>query len=277
MRMRDEEIEEIEVALLLEAIYQRYGHDFRNYSRVSLKRRIRSFAVASDCATIGEMIPLLLHDEAFFENLLFGLSITVSEMFRDPEFFMLLRQQIIPYLKTFPFARIWHAGCATGEEVYSLAIVLQEEGFYERSTIFATDFNDLALGKAREGIYPLEKMKEYTANFQLAGGSGSFSQYYRAGYDAAIMDAALKKNITFANHNLATDNVFSEVHLIVCRNVLIYFDKVLQNRVLKLFHDSLVRGGVLALGSKESLQFTEVADNFKILSSKWKIYKKAGL
>ncbi len=272
--MLTEEIEEIEVDLLLEAIYRRYGHDFRNYSRVSIKRRIRGFVAASGFVTIGDMIPPVLHDETLFEKLVCDLSITVSEMFRDPEFFIFLREQVIPHLKTFPYVRIWHAGCATGEEVYSLAIVLKEEGFYERTTIFATDFNDLALAKAQEGIYPLEKMKEYTAAYHRSGGSGSFSQYYRSGYDAAVLDKALKKNITFANHNLSTDGVFSEVHLILCRNVLIYFDKVLQDQVLKLFHESLVRGGVLALGSKESLQFTEVADNFKVISSKWKIYRK---
>lgn len=272
--MCSEEIEEIEIYLLLEAIYKRYGHDFRNYSRVSIKRRLRGFVATSNYATIGDMISPLLHDESLFEKLVCALSVTVSEMFRDPEFFLFLRQQVIPHLKTFPFVRIWHAGCATGEEVYSLAIVLQEEGFYERTTIFATDFNGVALDEAREGIYPLEKMKEYTVNYQRSGGRGSFAQYYRSGYNAAIMDMALKKNLTFANHNLVTDGVFSEVHLVLCRNVLIYFDKTLQNRVLKLFHESLVRGGVLALGSKESLQFTEVADNFKALSSKWKIYQK---
>ena len=238
------------------------------------KGAIRSFIASCGFATVGDMISPVLHDETLFEKLVYDLSITVSEMFRDPEFFMFFRQQVIPHLKTFPFVRIWHAGCATGEEVYSLAIVLQEEGFYERTTIFATDFNDLALAKAREGIYPLEKMKEYTAAYHCSGGSGSFAQYYRSGYDAAILDTALKRNITFANHNLVADGVFSEVHLVMCRNVLIYFDKVLQNRVLKLFHESLVRGGMLALGSKESLQFTKVAGNFKALSSKWKIYRK---
>jgi chemotaxis protein methyltransferase CheR len=273
--MRAEEIETIEVALLVDAIHQRYGYDFRNYTKASLKRRIRSFADTAGYPTISAMIPALLHDASFCARLIYGLSVTVSEMFRDPEFFITLRRQVLPYLKTYPFVRIWHAGCATGEEVYSLAIVLREEGFYDRSTIFATDFNDLALDKARQGIYPLEKMKEFTANYQHAGGTGTFAQYYRAGYDAAILDAALKKNITFANHNLVTDGVFSEVHLVLCRNVLIYFDKILQSRVLTLFHDSLVHGGVLALGSKETIQFTRVADLFKALNSKWKIYQKA--
>lgn len=272
--MRTEETEEIEVALLLDAIHKRYGYDFRNYAKASLKRRIRDFARMTDFRSISAMISPLLHDASFCAKLIYGLSVTVSEMFRDPEFFITLRQQVVPYLKTYPFVRVWHAGCATGEEVYSLAILLREEGFYDRTTIFATDFNELALEKARQGIYPLEKMKEYTANYQRSGGTGSFAQYYRAGYGAAILDAALKKNITFTNHNLVTDGVFSEVHLVLCRNVIIYFDKTLQNRVLQLFHDSLTHGGVLALGSKESIQFTQAADFFKALNSKWKIYQK---
>jgi len=274
--MRKEEVEDLEVALLLEAIHRRYGHDFRSYSRVSIKRRIRNVLGRTKLGTISEMISAVIHDESFFEEVLHDLSITVTEMFRDPEFFRSLRKQIIPYLKTHPYVRIWHAGCATGEEVYSLAIVLEEEGFYERTTIFATDFNDTALSKAREGIYPLEKMKEFTANYQRAGGTGSFAQYYHAGYDAVILEPSLRKNITFANHNLVTDGVFSEMHLVICRNVLIYFDKTLQNRVLQLFRDSLVHGGILALGSKESLQFSEVANDFKTLSEKWKIYQKTG-
>ena len=273
--MRDEEIEEIEIALLMDAIYKRYGYDFRNYTAASIKRRVRNLTAQGNHASISAMIPPLLLNPAFGAKLIYGLSVTVSEMFRDPEFFGTLRQKVIPYLKTYPFVRIWHAGCATGEEVYSLAIVLKEEGFYDRATIFATDFNDLALEKARQGIYPLDKMKEYTASYQRAGGTGTFAEYFRTGYDAAILDNALKKNIAFANHNLVADGIFSEMHLVICRNVLIYFDKTLQDRVLRLFHDSLVYGGVLALGSKETLQFTQVADNFKPLSSKWKIYQKA--
>ncbi|MFH0730782.1 MAG: CheR family methyltransferase [Pseudomonadota bacterium] len=228
----------------------------------------------SNYPTISAMIFPFLHDASFCARLIYGISVTVSEMFRDPGFFVTLRRQVIPYLKTYPFIRIWHAGCATGEEVYSLAIVLKEEGIYDRTTIFATDFNELALDKARQGIYPLEKMKEYTANYQRSGGTEPFARYYHAGYNAAILDAGLKKSITFANHNLVTDGVFSEVHLVLCRNVLIYFDKTLKYRVLRLFRDSLVHGGVLALGSKESIQFTQDANHFKSLSSQWKIYQK---
>lgn len=275
--MHADELEEIQIALLVDAIHKRYGYDFRNYAPASLKRRIRDFTRASGHDTISEMIPPLLRDAAFGAKLIFALSVTVSEMFRDPAFFGFLRKDVIPHLKTYPFVRIWHAGCSTGEEVYSLAIVLQEEGFYDRATIFATDFNELALDKAREGIYPLEKMKAYTSNYQRSGGTESFTRYYRTGYEAAIMDAGLKKNITFANHNLVTDSVFSEMHLIVCRNVLIYFDRTLQDRVLQLFHDSLAHGGVLALGSKESLRFSRVADFYKELSGKWKIFQKKSL
>ncbi len=272
--MRKEKIEEIEIELFLDAIYKRYGHDFRNYSRASIRRRIQNILGKEKYSTISQIISPLLYDESLFERIIYDLSITVSEMFRDPQFFKTLREQVIPYLKTHPFIKIWHAGCATGEEVYSLAIVLKEEGFYERSTIFATDFNDVALSKAKEGIYPLDTMKEFTLNYQRSGGTGSFSQYYRAGYDAAILEPSLRKNIAFANHNLVTDGVFSEVHFIMCRNVLIYFDKTLQNKVLKLFRDSLALGGILALGSKEALQFSEVAHDFKTLSEKWKIYQK---
>ncbi len=272
--MRKEEIEDIEIQLLLDAIYKRYGHDFRNYARTSIKRRIRNILGKENYSAISQIIAPVLYDESLFEKVIYDLSITVSEMFRDPEFFKALREQVVPYLKTHPFIKIWHAGCATGEEVYSLAIVLKEEGFYDRSTIFATDFNDVALDRARDGIYQLERMKEFTANYQRSGGAGSFSQYYTAGYDAAILEPSLRKNIAFANHNLVTDGVFSEVHFILCRNVLIYFDKTLQNRVLNLFRDSLAHGGVLALGSKETLQFTEVARDFKTLSQKWKIYQK---
>jgi len=272
--MRKEEIEDIEIQLLLDAIYKRYGHDFRNYARASIKRRIRNILGKENYSAISQIIAPVLYDESLFQKVIYDLSITVSEMFRDPEFFKALREQVVPYLKTHPFIKIWHAGCATGEEVYSLAIVLKEEAFYDRSTIFATDFNDVALGRAKDGIYPLERMKEFTANYQRSGGTGSFSQYYTAGYDAAILEPSLRKNIAFANHNLVTDGVFSEVHFILCRNVLIYFDKTLQNRVLNLFRDSLAYGGVLALGSKETLQFTEAARDFKTLSQKWKIYQK---
>lgn len=272
--MNEDDIETIQMTLLLQAIHLRYGYDFKNYAQASLKRRIRDFANRSNYANLSDMITPLIHDADFGIKLIHALSITVSEMFRDPEFFRALREEVIPYLKTYPFIRIWHAGCSTGEEVYSLAILLQEEGIYDRTTIFATDFNTIALDKAKEGIFTLESMKGYTENYRLSGGKDVFAHYYQSGYDAAIMDSALKKNITFANHNLVTDGVFSEVHLVLCRNVMIYFDKTLQNRVLKLFQDSLIHGGVLALGSKETLQFTPFENTFKVRNKKWKIYQK---
>jgi chemotaxis protein methyltransferase CheR len=272
--MHAEEIEALEIALLLDAIHRRYGYDFRHYSQASLKRRLRRFADQWQYPTLSGMLSAVLHDASFGARLILGLSVTVSEMFRDPGFFSTIREQVIPYLKTYPFVRIWHAGCAAGEEVYSLAIVLKEEGFYDRATIFATDINDQALDKARQAIYPIESMRSFTANYQRSGGRRAFSDYYRTGYDAAILDKGLKKNVTFANHNLVTDGVFSEVHLVVCRNVLIYFDKTLQDRVLGLLHDSLVHGGILALGSKESPQFSRVSEAYKPLSKEWKIYQK---
>ena len=272
--MNAQRLEDIEFALLLEAIYQRYGHDFRHYAQASVRRRVRNILERSSARTVSELIPRILHDEGFFEQALGEFSITVSEMFRDPEFFRSLRDNVIPYLKTYPYVKAWHAGCSTGEEVYSTAITLQEEGFYDRVTLFATDFNANALHRAREGIYPLDRMRGYTSNYQASGGRRPFSDYYHAQYESAILDQSLKRNITFAEHNLVTDGVFSEVHFISCRNVLIYFDRELQDRVLQLFCNSLVHGGILALGSKESLQFTSVADRFEIVDKKWRIYRK---
>lgn len=274
--MNASEREKIEIILLLEAIFQRYGYDFRHYARASIRRRIRHFQAKSGCARISEMIPRLLYDESFFVDMVKDFSITVTEMFRDPEFYVSLRQQVVPYLRTYPFFRVWHAGCATGEEVYSIAVLLQEEGIYERATLFATDFNDKALATAREGIYPLAAVREYTRNYQRAGGLHSFSGYYQAHYDSAIMGKELKKNITFANHNLVTDWVFGEMNMIVCRNVLIYFDRSLQDRVLEMFTESLAPTGFLCLGTKESLRFSGVASQYKEIDSRMKIFQKRG-
>ncbi|MBU0493835.1 MAG: protein-glutamate O-methyltransferase CheR [Chloroflexi bacterium] len=272
--MNRTDIENIEINLLLEAIFQRYGYDFRRYARASIERRVRQLLPKCGCATISELIPKLLYDESFFAPLVHEFSITVSEMFRDPTVYRRLRETVVPLLKTYPFVKIWHAGCASGEEVYSLAILLQEEGLYDRATIFATDFNDAALDQAREGIYALETVQQFTANYQQAGGIRSFSEYYHAHYEAIALDEALKRNITFANHNLVTDGVFGEMHLILCRNVLIYFNKELQNRVLQLFRDSLVRGGFLCLGSKESLLFSAIQTDLKPIDEQARIYQK---
>ena len=272
--MKQSEIEDIEIDLLLEAIFSRYGHDFRQYAMASITRRVRQFLIKCGCTTISEMIPRLLRDETFFEQLLGQFSITVTEMFRDPSAYRSIRKNVVPLLRTYPFIKIWHAGCATGEEAYALAILLKEEGLYDKATIFATDFNDTALEKAREGIYSLENIQQSTKNYGKAGGTGAFSDYYQARYGSAAIDNALKKNITFANHNLVTDGVFSETHLVLCRNVLIYFDKELQNRVLGLFKDSLAPGGFLCLGSKESLMFSEVQDGFETIDGQWKIFRR---
>ena len=228
----------------------------------------------SNCKSIAEMIPKLLHDSSFFELLLFDFSITVTEMFRDPSFYLSVRKKVIPYMKTYPFTKIWHAGCATGEEVYSMAILLKEETSLDKATIYATDFNDSALSKSKSGIYPINNVQKYTANYQEAGGAGSFSEYYHSQYDSIILDQSLKKRLTFANHNLVTDGVFGEMNLILCRNVLIYFNRDLQNRVLKLFYDSLIDGGFLCLGNRESAQFSEVSKDFELIDAKEKIYKK---
>lgn len=272
--MNRAETERIEIELLLEAIFQRYGYDFRSYSRASIERRTRQFLTTSGCASVSEMIPRVLHDEQFFSRLAQSFSISVTEMFRDPFFYAALREKVVPLLKTWPHVKIWHAGCATGEEVYSLAIVLEEAGLLERATIYATDFNDAALSKAREGIYELSKLRQATENYQQSGGTESFSDYYHARYDAATMDGALRQRITFSNHNLASDSAFGDMHLVFCRNVLIYFNRELQNRALGLLTESLVHGGFLCLGSKEDLQFTQVSDDYAKVDERARIYKR---
>jgi chemotaxis protein methyltransferase CheR len=230
--------------------------------------------VMSGLEDISQMPSKIINDEAFASKLLQDLSITVTEMFRDPGFYRSLRENVIPILKTYPFIKIWHAGCATGQEAYSMAILMKEEGLYDRTTIYATDFNQQALNKAKEGIFSNGMIKEYTANYQLSGGKESFSDYYTSSYDHVIMNQSLKKNIVWANHNLVTDSVFAEVHLILCRNVLIYFERELQNKTQKLFYDSLVNGGILCLGSKEGLRFTELHDAYTELDKKQRIFKK---
>ena len=247
------ELEKLELDLLLEAVNRRYGYDFRHYASTSLKRRIQRFLSQSGEATVAGLIPRLLHDRSFFQSFLFSISVTVTEMFRDPHVYQALREQALPHLKTYPFLKIWVAGCATGEEVYSLAILLEEEGLLKRCQLYATDINEEALAKARQGIFDADKIKDYTVNYQLSGGRASFADYYHSRYGSAIMRETLRKNIVFSGHNLVTDAAFGEMHLVVCRNVLIYFDNQLQNRVLGLFRDALVPGGFLLLGTKESL------------------------
>jgi len=275
--MDDVEIEDIEINLLLDALHHRHGYDFHQYNRASVKRRILHHLARAGLERVSELIPKIIHDEAAFQNLMLDLSITVTEVFRDPSFFLALREKAVPFLKTFPFINIWHAGCSTGEEVYSLAILMKEEGLYDHARIYATDFNDAAIEQAKNRIYPMDKIKNYTLNYQQAGGKASLSDYYHAQYDSVIFDHGLQQNIVFAGHNLVTDGVFAEMHLILCRNVLIYFDKTLQNRVLSLFRDSLCHNGLLCLGSKESLRFSEVRKEFVRFVKDEKIYQYKGL
>lgn len=268
------ESEDIEISLLLKGIYLKYGYDFRNYSNAHMKRRILRKLSKDGLNNISEMQYKLLYDKEFFKSVLSDFSINVTEMFRDPLFYKNFRKNVIPILRTYPFIRIWHAGCSTGEEVYSMAILLKEEGLYERAQIYATDFNTTVLQKAKDGIYAIDNIKEYTHNYQQAGGMASFADYYTAQYDSVIINQSLKKKITFSEHNLVTDGVFGEMHVIICRNVLIYFNKELQNAVINLFFDSLSSGCFLCLGSKESITFSSSRDKFEALSESEKIYRK---
>ena len=274
--MEPRDIERIEIDLLLEAVFRRYGYDFRSYARASIKRRIDATLSSFGLANLSDLQRLILYDENAFNKLLLNLSINVTEMFRDPEFYRAVRQKVIPLLKTYPFIKIWHAGCSTGEEVYSLVILLKEEGLSGKFQIYATDFNELVLKKAKQGIFSLDRIKEYTLNYQKAGGLESFADYYTAHYDHAKIDDSLKKNIVFADHNLATDGAFGEMNLIMCRNVLIYFNRNLQNRAFGLFYDSLSHFGFLCLGTKEDLNFTQYANKFEVIAPKEKIYRKRG-
>lgn len=266
--------DEIELQLLLEAIFQRYGYDFRSYGRASLRRRVDQHMLLARYSHIGELIHAILHKGEAFSALLSALTINVTEMFRDPDFYRAFREQVVPVLKTHPFLKIWHAGCATGEEIYSMAILLEEEELYDRCQIYATDIDKEVLEKARRGIFPVAELRKYTDNYQRAGGKGSLSDYYTAKYDSVIMDPRLKKNVAFADHDLATDQVFGEMQVILCRNVLIYFNRELQNRAFGLFYDSLDMGGILCLGSKESLRLAECANQFDVIDKAQRIYRR---
>jgi chemotaxis protein methyltransferase CheR len=266
--------EDIEVQLFIEAMYLKYGYDFRDYSRAHMKRRIRNRLGISGFDSISAMQHELLTNKAFFDKILPDFSINVTEMFRDPEVFTFIRREIVPLLKTYPQLKIWHAGCSTGEEVYSMAILLKEEGLYDRCQIYATDFNERVLEMAQSGIFPLEVVKDYTKNYIESGGKESFSDYYIAKYESIIMDQSLKKNIIFAQHNLVTDQVFGQMHLIICRNVMIYFNSELQERVIRLFDESLRPGGILCLGTKESLKTDKELSTFDVCEKQLKVYRK---
>jgi|TARA_R110000796_G_scaffold134780_1_gene250646 chemotaxis protein methyltransferase CheR len=268
------QVEDIEIRLLLEAIYQLYGYDFRSYSPASMRRRIMHRLTMSGFSTVLEMTDRVLRDRQFFVTLLNDLTVNVTEMFRDPEFYKAFREEVVPVLKTFPFIKIWHAGCSTGEEIYSMAILLEEEGLYERAMLYATDIDKNVLAAAKKGIYPIHAFKQYTDNYRRAGGRQSLSDYATARYDSVIMEQRLKRNIVFADHDLATDQVFGEMHVILCRNVLIYFDRPLQQRVFKLFGESLDMGGFLCLGTKESLRFSGNEESFDVVNRSLRIFRK---
>jgi chemotaxis protein methyltransferase CheR len=269
-----EELETLEIELLLEAVHRRYGFDFREYAQASLKRRLWRRMHAEGVTTVTQLHDRLLHEPACMERLLLDLSINVTAMFRDPSFYLALREQIVPALRTYPFTRVWCAGCSTGEEVYSLAILLSEEGLYDRTRIYATDINEQVLDTARAGVFPLDKMQQYTQNYIRAGGKREFSEYYVAAYDGARFSRSLTENIVFAQHNLVSDRAFNEFNVILCRNVMIYFDKTLQDRVQRLFYESLSTFGTLALGRKESVAFTPYADSYEVVDAAERIYRK---
>ena len=266
--------EEIELDLLLQAIHLKYGYDFRNYSKAHLRRRINQRLQLNGLRTISELQNRVLWDKSFFQTMIQDLSITVTEMFRDPEFYAVFRKKVVSDLKTYAHIKVWHAGCSTGEEVYSLAILLKEEDLLSKTRIYATDINKNALATAKQGIYSSKEMEQYARNYLEAGGKGKLSDYYISKYGSVLFDQSLIKNVVFADHNLVTDGVFAEINLVFCRNVLIYFDKYLQNKVLTLFSNSLAKRGYLCLGTKESLQFSEEENNYSVIDKKMKIYRK---
>lgn len=271
--MKELDVEEIELELLLNAVYQRFQYDFSLYTRSSLRRRMVQAMDVFKCSNMTQLQEKILHEHGFFPKLLNYLTVNTTEMFRDPEYFKSLIDNVFPYLQTFPSLKIWIAGCSTGEEVFTLSILLQEAGF-KKYMIYATDINPMNLERAAKGIYSLDTVQKATKNYRLAGGKRSLSEYYETAYDSAKFDPALLKNVVFSDHSLATDSVFSETHLISCRNVLIYFERQLQDRAFKLFKDSLLHGTFLGLGSKETLSFSGVKDDFIVIDPVSKIYQK---
>lgn len=268
------DVERVEIDALTGAIFDYYGFDFRLYATSSLKRRLWKFAEKEGLKTLSALQEAILHDGAAMERLLGVLSVKVTSMFRDPGFYRSFREHALPLLRTYPSVRIWHAGCASGEEVYSMAILLQEEGLLAGSRIYATDFNQDAIRRAKAGIYPIDRMQEYTRNYIDAGGKRTFSDYYTASHDSVKMNPALVRDVVFAQHDLATDHSFAEVNALICRNVLIYFNRDLQDRVHEIFHATLVPFGILALGAKESLRATRWARAYVTLDDRYKVYRK---
>lgn len=268
--------DEIELRLLLEAVYQRYHYDFRGYAMASIRRRLSQARERFGCRSYSALQDRVLHEPAVLPELLSYLTVQVSEMFRDPSYFRALREQVVPHLKTYPSLKVWIAGCSAGEEAYSLAILFREEGLEQRTMFYATDINTDALKRAEAGVYELDRLATFTENHRKSGGKTSLSDYYTAAYGAAAFDKSLRKRIVFSDHSLVSDAVFAEMHLVSCRNVLIYFDVELQNRAIGLFADSLVRKGFLGLGSKESLRFSPRAKEFSEVCRQERIYQKMG-
>ncbi|HEX4872904.1 MAG TPA: protein-glutamate O-methyltransferase CheR [Nevskiaceae bacterium] len=271
--MNPAEIDDLELDLFVEALRRRHGYDFSGYVRASLKRRVQALQAISGARTVSHLTERVLHEPAFVEQVIERLSVPVSEMFRTPSLFRLLREEVVPVLASWPRITIWQAGCAHGEEVYSLAILLSECGLYDRCRIHATDFSEAALARAREGIYPLREARLYSENYLKAGGTGTLSDWYVAAYQHIKLDDRLKANISFSHHNLVADGAFAEMQLILCRNVLIYFERGLQDRVIELFRGSLARRGFLCLGSKESLAFSSLASEFETVAPGHSLYR----
>jgi chemotaxis protein methyltransferase CheR len=267
---------EIELHLLLEAIYHLYHYDFRGYSAASLRRRMKTAMVRFRCDTLSQLQDRVMHEPALFPALLDHLTVQVSEMFRDPSYFRSLREQVVPILRTYPSLKVWVAGCSAGEEAYSLAILFREEGLLPRTLIYATDINPHTLQRAEAGVYPIDRIAGFTVNHRESGARHSLADYYTAAYGRAKIDKSLRDHIVFSDHSLATDSVFAEVQLVSCRNVLIYFNRVLQDRALNLFHDSLCRHGFLGIGSKESLRFSSYDRAFQPFVREDRIYQKEG-
>lgn len=269
-----DELDSIEVKLLLEGIYLHYGFDFREYSYPSVHRRVWKMVKREGLPTITALLAKILHDPECMERFLLTISINVTSMFRDPAFYLALRTQVVPLLRTYPFIRIWHAGCSTGEEAYSMAILLKEEGVYDRCRIYATDVNEAVLRLAKTGSFPLQHMKLYTSNYLTAGGKDSFSSYYTVEGSRAVLDPSLAKNMVFAKHNLAMDGSFNEFNLVLCRNVMIYFDRTLQAKVFSLLHESLAHLGVLALGIRETLALSDHKTTYETVDPDQRLYRR---
>ncbi|HVU04514.1 MAG TPA: protein-glutamate O-methyltransferase CheR [Polyangiaceae bacterium] len=267
-------VEALEIELLLSGISERYGYDFRHYAKASLARRVRKFMRDEGLSNVSALQARVLHDPVGMGRLIQAISVHTTSMFRDPAVYRALRTEVIPILRTYPFVRIWHAGCSSGEEVYSLAILLQEEGIYDRCRIYATDLSDGVLDRAKKGIFPLRTMRDNTAAYQAAGGMLDFSSYYTADSSNVVFRQSLRKNMTFSQHNLVCDGPFNEFQLVLCRNVLIYFDPELRSRVHDLLHRSLSTFGLLVLGKRESIRFTNVEDRYQELSPGSKIYRR---